>query len=197
QGAPGKDGERGPAGPAGKDGERGPQGAPGKDGERGPAGPAGKDGERGPQGAPGKDGERGPAGPAGKDGERGPAGPAGPAGKNGTPGTDGTDGKSACDIWKGRTCSTKDETDFVKWLQNQGGSGGAPTLTSRMATGFVSGNSGIASCAADEKVTGGGFKINSSKTVTGSYMSGNGWKVELTGNGNGEGIVYAVCTKVA
>ncbi|MEV1205629.1 hypothetical protein, partial [Microbispora rosea] len=76
----------------------------------------------------------------------------------------------------------------------------APVLSSRMASQTISGNSATASCASDERVTGGGFKTSSSRTVTGSYMSGNGWTVELTGNGGGNGsngLVYAVCTKIS
>ncbi|WP_142561090.1 collagen-like protein [Microbispora sp. KK1-11] len=196
QGLRGPAGPQGPKGDTGAPGKDGKDGAPGKEGDRGPAGPQGKEGDRGPAGPQGEKGDRGPAGAAG---DTGPRGLPGEKGDRGLPGKDGEDGKSACEIWKKSACSSKDEADFLKWLKGQGGSGGdAPALSSRMSSQFISGSSGTATCAADERVTGGGYKISSSKTVTGSYMSGNGWTVELTGNGNGgSGTVYAVCTKIS
>ncbi|WP_240809398.1 collagen-like protein [Microbispora catharanthi] len=159
-------------------------------GPQGPAGPQGLQGEKGEPGQDGKDGKNGAPGQDGKDGAPGQDG------KDGEDGAPGQDGKSACEIWNKGACSAGDEADFLKWLKGQG-SGGAPTLTSRMASQFISGNSASVSCAAGETVTGGGYKINSSRTVTGSYMSGNGWRVELASDGEGNGLVYAICTKIS
>ncbi|MEV4296629.1 hypothetical protein [Microbispora rosea] len=201
RGPAGPQGPKGDTGATGAKGEPGKDGAPGKDGERGPAGPQGLKGDKGDRGLTGPQGERGPAGPAGAKGDTGPRGLPGEQGDRGLKGDAGDNGKSACDIWKGRACTSKDEADFLKWLKGQGGSGGdAPVLSSRMSSQTISGNSATASCASDERVTGGGFKTSSSRTVTGSYMSGNGWTVELTGNGGGNGsngLVYAVCTKIS
>ncbi|WP_220504341.1 collagen-like protein [Microbispora sp. H13382] len=213
QGLRGPQGMRGPQGPQGPKGDTGAKGDKGDTGPQGPAGPAGPRGPEGPKGdtgATGPKGDKGDTGPKGDtglkgaQGDRGPAGPAGPAGAKGDTGPrglPGEDGKSACEIWNKGACNAKDEADFLKWLKGQGDSGGgAATLSSRMASAFISGNSGSVSCAAGETVTGGGYKVGSSKTVTGSYMSGNGWKVELTGNGGSggdNGLVYAICTKIS
>lgn len=180
--------------------QTGPQGPMGATGPQGPAGPAGAQGLAGPQGPAGPAGPQGPAGP---EGPAGPAGPQGEKGEKGDPGQDGKDGapgqdgKSACEIWNEGACSAQDEADFLQWLKGQGGSGGVPALSSRMASQFISGNIGSVSCAAGETVTGGGFKISSGRAVTGSYMSGNGWRVELASDGDGNGLVYAICTKTS
>jgi len=88
-GAPGPQGERGPAGPPG------PAGAQGPPGPQGPAGPTGVAGQAGP------------AGPAGERGEAGAAGPKGEAGASSVAGlkirevrqdcTNGSDCTVACD----------------------------------------------------------------------------------------------------
>ncbi|WP_327048245.1 collagen-like protein [Microbispora sp. NBC_01189] len=202
-GAQGPKGEKGDKGDTGAQGLKGDTGAQGPKGDTGPQGPKGDTGPQGPkgdtgaQGLKGDKGDTGPKGADGKPGEEGPRGLQGPKGDTGPRGLAGEDGKSACEIWNKGTCSAKDEADFLKWLKSQGDSGGAPKLTSRMASQYISGNSGSVSCAAGETVTGGGYKVNSSRTVTGSYMSGNGWTVELTGSGSGNGLVYAICTKIS
>jgi hypothetical protein len=82
-GAPGMQGERGPAGSPGMNGTpgaAGPEGARGIDGKPGPTGP---EGPRGPEGAQGPEGPRGPAGERGEPGERGPIGETGAGGPAG------------------------------------------------------------------------------------------------------------------
>ncbi|MEU6414331.1 hypothetical protein [Microbispora sp. NPDC046933] len=213
RGLQGLKGDKGDTGPKGDKGDTGPQGPKGADGNDGKDGKDGKDGATGPQGPKGDDGPRGPEGP------KGDTGPRGLPGENGRPGKDGEDGKSACDIWKKRTCSPKDEADFVEWLKNQGGSGGSGgvALATRTVTATFSASGGSASCGNGEKVTGGGYKISSVKNyvVTGSYPSGNGWAVDVEKQNNGQderavaaqggnqgsgsisGTVYAICAKVA
>lgn len=98
QGAPGPQGEPGPAGPQGPQGETGPQGpkgetgAQGPQGERGATGAQGPQGETGPQGPQGETGPQGPTGATGETGATGPQGPTGATGAQGPAGNDGADG---------------------------------------------------------------------------------------------------------
>ena len=128
------------------------------------------------QGPPGKNGTQGPPGPQGEQGPIGPPGPLGPPGPQGEQGPPGSPGKAA------------------------------PTmnLTVRLEEGEVIPLSGIAqsiaTCDADELVTGGGFAItNGIGMVLSSSPVQNSWLVVATNPfnaGNSSLQTFAECAKL-
>lgn len=182
-GAAGPKGDTGATGPAGPKGDKGLQGIQGPKGDVGPTGPAGKDGKNGIDGKPGakgedgKDGKNGTNGVDGKPGPKGDTGPAGPKGDTGPAGPQGKPGKDGVNGQDGKP----------------GPAGGAKPTVIKSAN--FSGGSGTVTCDTGYTMTGGGVS-SSNSTVKGSYPVGNGWKAELSGQGQGNGgsgTVYVVC----
>ena len=134
-------------------------------------GPPGKNGTQGPPGPMGLIGPLGPVGPQGEQGPAGPQGEQGPAGERGPPGP-----------------ATQAMNFTVRNVPGQ--------LVSLSLSGIVQ---SVATCNADELVTGGGFSItNGPGIVLSSSPQGDSWIVSAANPftfGNSSMQAFAECAK--
>jgi hypothetical protein len=159
-------------------------------------------GETGPMGLQGLQGEIGPMGPQGLQGEIGLTGPMGPQGPQGIQGIQGLQGLKGDKGDKGDTGATGPQGEQgIQGIQGpQGPAGLLSGSAIKMANSSGSSNQTVTvSCDAGKVLLGGGYLVNGSVTITGSYPSISGgigsWKVagDPSNGGSNSFTAYALC----
>jgi hypothetical protein len=151
-GPTGPEGKQGGIGPEGKQGAKGESGATGATGAAGSQGPKGETGPAGPEGKAGATGATGPTGKEGPTGKTGETGPTGPPGTNtgvvigGDSGNQNVGANEFVSLFTGQRSNIESEVALESPITGtidsfyyrvvtagSGGSGGASTITLRVA----------------------------------------------------------------